>query len=356
MKLAIVGWRPWSVVRRYKSLIVNAKKLGHQVVGIALEHYGDRPKTASLFRDLGVPVGSLNQFRPDAVFGECFWNAEENAARVWARGARKKYFVLDHGKWNAPVDLYNHGNMKPPNVMLTVNEKNADYLCKEFRIQAIPVGVPNFDVEYEVDIDKVRIDLGVTNQPMVALFLEVVYQGIRLEYERERLFSFLALAQRKNWKVFMHIDPDEQGRKTRFLDRGHPRRAFLRELQGRGGIFVSCFPGDYNDVIFKPCGPMALMRSADLVCGTYHKMFEAYVATKKYFWMREGEEGEGHISLNRHPNLVKVDPDYGNIVKAIEENTASFEQHPAYVKRWFYKLDGKCWMRILAVAEASRRR
>lgn len=353
MKLAIVGWRPWSVVQRYKSLIVNAKKLGHQVVGVALEHYGDRSMTASLFQDLGVPVGSLDQFRPDAVFGECFWNAEENAARVWARRAGKKYFVLDHSKMVEPT-LAVYNNQRPPNITLAVNEKNADLLNRKFRVQAVPVGHPNFDIEYEIDVTKVREGLGANNRPMIALFLKTVYQGPELEYERERLFSFLALAQERDWKVFMHLHAEEQGRKFRFLDRGQPRHAFLKELQDRGAIFVSCFPGNYNDIIFKSCGPMALMRSVNLVGGTYESenpMFQAYVASKKYFWM-----GSGGKFQREYPNFVRVGSDYESVIEAIEEGMGFFEQHPAYVKRWFYKLDGKCWMRILAVAKASRGR
>lgn len=349
MKLAIVGWRPWSVVQRYKSLIVNAKKLGHKVVGVALEHHGDRPMTASLFEGLGVPVRSLSRFKPDAVFGECFWNAEENAARAWAQRAGKQYFALDHSKEFLP-NLACYNNNKPPNVTLAVSETNASYLNKEFGVQAIAVGHPNFDVDYEIDVVRVREELGVDGRPMVALFLGAVYQSPELEYERERLFSFLALAQENDWKVFMHLQAEEQGRKFRFLDRGHPRRAFLKELQDRGGIFVSCFPGNYNDIMFKPCGPMALARSADVVGGSYRgtgPIFQAYAAAKRYFWM-----GYGEGLPSRHPNFVKVDSDYGGITEAIEEKAGSFEQDPEYVKRWFYKLDGKCWRRILDAVRA----
>jgi len=349
MKLAIVGWRPWTVAQRYKSLIVNAKRLGHQVVGIALEHFGDRSMTTSLFRDLGVPVGSLNQFRPDAVFGECFWNAEENAARVWARRARKQYLALDHSKEFLP-NLACYNNNKPPNVTLAVSEINAQHLNKTFGIQAIPVGHPNFDVDHKIDAAKVREELGVDGQPMMILFLGSIYQGSAFEYERERLFSLLALAQEKDWKIFMHLHPEEQGRKSRHLDRGCPRHSFLKELQDRGAMFASYRPGNYNDIMFNPCGPMALMRCADLVGGTYvgtGPIFQAYAAAKKYFWIGPGNQPYSGGSLDRHPNLVKVTPDYRSIIEAIEGDTGSFERCPAYVKRWFYKLDGKCWRRIL---------
>jgi len=381
MKLAIVGWRPWSITQRYKSLIVNAKKLGHQILGIATEHFKDGPMNASLFRDLGVRYiagggdglhimgqgavwRELDKFNPDAIFGECFWcTTEEKAARDWAIRKTGRYFVLDHTKI-LPLKIADftkepRKHFKRGLIVLTVNEINAEEKSRKYGIQTVPIGFPNFDLDYEIDIKEVKVGLEVTDQPTIALFLmSIGNQGGALKKERERLFPLLTLAEEKGWRVFIHLHADEQGKKYGLMNKGCPRHKFLMSLQDRGAVFVSSIPGDFNGLIFNSCGPMALTRIADIVGGTYGvTAFQAYVAAKKYFWIDAGHYPfNWEELLNRHPNLVKVDPDYGNIVETIEEEAGSFEQHPAYVKRWFYKLDGKCWMRMLALAEATRRR
>lgn len=351
MKLAIVGWRPWTVVQRYKSLMVNAQRLGHQVFGLALDHFGDGPTTASLFRSLRVPVAeghrdvlwqALERFRPNAVFGECFWG-QESMAVDWARNRNQAYFALDHNKLDPVMEKTYGGRPSSMIKFLAANETNAASLTRLFGTWAVPVGLPNLDVEYIVNIDKVRRDLGVSDQPMVAVFLS--YATIWDEVEN-RLYPLLELAAKRGWKIFMHIGAEEQHRKFKYLDRGHPRRALLKDLQDRGAVFVSCFSGNYNDVIFKPCGPMALVRCADLVCGTYELAFQAYAAGKKFFWVGAGEP------VRVYPNLVKVGADFQELTEAIDGGIEFTRQvqDDTYVRGVFYKLDGRCWQRILAAA------
>jgi len=258
MKLAIVGGRPWQVTQRYRSLIINAKKLGHRVLGIAAEHYKDGPLTASLFQGLGVRYiagasdglhimgrgavwQKLDEFDPDALFGECFWcTTEEQAARDWGMRHGGRYFVLDHAKMHVPTpDDYGRRPLSGMK-MLATNEINAASLTRQFGVSAFPVGFPNFDVDYEIDIDKVRMSLGITNQPIIALSLTFTgNQEAALEKEREKLFPFLALAGRKGWKVFAHLHAEEQGRKFDSTKRGRPRQWFLDGSSGSRGNF--CF-------------------------------------------------------------------------------------------------------------------
>lgn len=337
MKIAIVGWRPWTVTQRYRSLIVNAKRLGHQVFGVVTEHYGDGPTTMSLFKDLGVPaamlsLATLDRFDPDVVLGECFWGQGITAVR-WAQSRGKEYFALDHSK------VIGGGEFAPTSpkpqrqiVFLAANEVNANILTQRYGTPAFAVGFPNFDVDYQVDVDEVRTNLGVTNQPMIALFLAAIHtKTVRIEDEEKRLFPFLALVAEKGWKVFVHLQPEEQLKKYRLMDNGCPRHKFLTALQDRGAVLVSDIPGNFNGLIFQSCGPMALTRSADLVGGTYHDrgsaVFGAYAASKKYFRI--------------------TDANYQDIIKAIEEKNGSIVQDPDYVRRWFHKLDGQCWRRIL---------
>jgi len=375
MKLVIVGWRPWSVTQRYRSLIINAKKLGHQILGIAAEHYKDGPMTASLFQDLGVRYVAgagnglhimgrgavwkeLDKFNPHAIFGECFWcTTEEKAARDWGIRHGGRFFALDHSKMGTVALKASYCGNRPLSGMrmLAANEVNATSITRQFKVPAFPVGFPNFDIDYEIGIDKVKVGLGITDQPIVALFLRFTgNRGVALKEDQGKLFPLLALAEKRGWKVFIHLHAEEQGGRYRLMTEGRPRHKFLMALQDRGASLVSNIPGDFNGLIFKPCGPMALARVADVVGGTYTgsgSMLQAYVVAKKYFWM-----GDEAGSLSKYPNFVKVDSDYGSIIEAIEENTGSFEQHPAYVKRWFYKLDGKCWMRMLALVETMRRK
>ena len=345
MKLAIIGWRPWSVAQAYKSLIINAKRLGHQVFGIVTDHFGDGPTTASLFHDLGVPTGDcsnnvLDKFNPDAVFGECFWG-QEKLALEWAKARGKRYFALDHGKiTGTTLDGYN--NVKPPSTMLTVNETNARVLEQEYGIKAVPVGLPNFDLDFEINKNSIKKELGVTNQATVGLFLDMDKRNY------ERLDQFLVLANKKKWKVFGHLHPEEQGRKFKHLDMGHPRYSYLMTLQDRGVTFVSCIPGNFNGLKLKHCGPIALMRFVDIVSGDYvNTIFNAYAVGKKYFWI-VGREDVDKFPFPC-PHLVISGPEYKEVIEAVEGGTSSIVQDPEYVRRWFYKLDGRSWERILGL-------
>lgn len=360
MKLAIVGWRPWTLTQRYRSLIINAKALGHQVFGVVTNHFGDGPLMESLFHDLGVPTvrGSasklsdgLEKFAPDAVFGECFWG-EGSVALRWARRKGKRYFALDHGKIDGTGKLESYRRNRPPDTMLTTNETTAQWLSQVFNIRAFPVGVPQFDIDRRVDVDNRREELGASGQPMIGFFLDWVWnEGAGLEKERKALHSFLALADKKGWKVFLHVHPDEQSGKAKRLEKSPARRLFLTGLESRGAVFVSFLGGKFKGITFKHCGPLALCRSADAIVGTaLSPTWTAYAAGKRYFWLGNGYSPE---DLLPYPNLVRASSDFSEVLVAVENNSGSIKREAEIVRRWLHKLDGKCWQRILEVAGDS---
>jgi len=224
MRLAIVGWRPWTVTQRYRSLIVNAKRLGFEVLGIVTEKYGSGSMIQSLFQGLGIPTirpgmsqgktrDGLDGFSPDAVFGECFWcSPQEEAARDWAIKKGVPFFVLDHGKFvgrRGFASFGSTGTLCRYLVGLTINEANAKTWAETCHGKMFAIGWPNFDVDYKINRRQIKKELGVSRQPTLGVFLDYRL-GQELAKQRERLVSLLALADKRGWKVFLHPHPSEQ--------------------------------------------------------------------------------------------------------------------------------------------------
>jgi len=90
MKIVIIAWRHWVAGRRYRSLALNAKRLGHEVVGFASFHLSDTEITIPAFQELGVSAYPKDEFHsridainPDVIFGA--WNHPTVELEMWAQ-------------------------------------------------------------------------------------------------------------------------------------------------------------------------------------------------------------------------------------------------------------------------------
>ena len=354
MKLFICGWRPWTVVGRYKSLMLNAIGEGHEVLGVASEHLGVRSMTEEMFNQLDVPfvtggaagtTRALDEFQPDAVFGEQYWHCpEEVAARVWAREHGVPHLVLDHGKnyhatAGAVVDY--HSKLAGSSTILVATERAAAILEGRTAAKIVLVGMPQYDlVKDEYWVPGIREQLGVAaDQKLIALSLYFHDRGNPTGGEGECLLPFLELAGEKGWRVVCSPHPTE--RKT-ITSLRHPKRLpYLKSMQDRGVLFVSDFgPGNVGGVEFIQCPLFDLLAAADGVTGASQSLqHPAYAAGKQLFPFEVG-------GLEPLPNVGEIGEKFEGLIEAVVRGS-EWHQDAETTREYFWKLDRMCWKRML---------
>jgi len=359
MKLFICGWRPWSVVGRYNSLITNAQELGHEVYGAASPHLGVEEMTRQCFRDLGVeplPGGQQHTFdnlceiKPDAVFGEQYWHCpEEIAAREWCGKFGVPHLVLDHNKnyvaTRGPVLEHHKRILNGATTLLTATKQATEVLRGQTKAKLALVGEPQYDlVDPGLDREAVRRKLGVENDYLLALTMTFGERGEPGKGEAEHLLPLLEVADREGWTVVCSPHPTERTAldKLKFPKRG----PYLRSLQDQGVSFVSDFPaGEADGVRFEQCSLYDLMGAADGVVGSSETaVFPAYASGKNYFTL-----GEAFYTWWTMPNQRWLGGGYRNLIREMWCRSTA-ERDAVTEREYFYKLDGRCWERILREA------
>lgn len=375
MKILVVAWRAWSAVSRHRSLMVNAQREGHKVMCIVSDHLRDSDLTMAALKEIKVrgargDKATLDQimaeFNADAVFGEYYWSvAEEDWVQQWALNNNRPHFLLDHHQYHGFHQVFPSERWRKSQ-LLAVNASSAK-AARKTGWRAHVVGQPDLDViDRNIDIGKVKSRLRCKDgQPLVALFLEHISgtgspPGRPLEPERTNVSMFMKLARERGWRVVVHCHAQE--RKT-VAHLYHPQReAYLKELQDKGITFVAGWaPGTIGSgVKFERCTWHELILAADAVTGTtMTPIFMAYACGKTYFlWYGEDRYGalptsRGRVIFRRmrtHPNYSPVGGGFSNIIAATEAGATIIEHEQSHVKRWFYKLDGNCWKRMLKLA------
>jgi len=370
MKIAVVAWRYWSAAHRYRALMENALKAGHEVCCIASNHLQDSDMTMQLLGKLGITgirgtekaiSQKLNEFNADAVFGEYRWNLlEETIAHAWATQTNKPSFILDHSQYyaqavQAPVPQWARSTL------LTVNGMASQQAKKKGWKKAIAVGQPEFDLIQDYDIPTIRQRLRCKEgQPLVALFLEHVSgtgspRGRDFKQEKRNMTIFVKLAAKRGWRVCVHCHGQERTAQGHIYHQG--RVSFLKQLQSLGATFVTGFlPGNAEGVVFEQCHPYELIAAADAVTGSHlDTVMTCYTLGKKYFVFYNidtygaRQDGQYRAYRSEIPAFSTVGKDFSLLIGAVEEDKGKCEHDDAVTKKWFYALDGNCWRRMLSL-------
>jgi hypothetical protein len=354
MKIAVMICRPWTVVHRFQSLLRNAKA---EILCIGPK-LTDR--TAELTRELcdglGLPLvyptdrdvvyQALNQFNPDAIYGEAMNVPFEIWAQQWAAEHGKAGLVLDHtqfstGLWTELIKPF------PNSTMMAAHAGKTERYHAE-GIKAVTVGMPDLDLI----ADAVPILKG---DKVLALFINQWWYDDRCLQEDERsiLKPLLQLANEEGWKVYIHTHASERSSTNSSGPEGllFPQRYdYLMELQNWGGHFVGDYAGRIGDLEFLPINSLDLMLSANCIVGTSSSpWWKACALGKKYIYVQVGKWPLGNYIM---PTInVEFDgpPLYTLVRHTMKSNSIDMEIPREFIDNYFMGLDGKCWKRMLEV-------
>jgi hypothetical protein len=372
VKIAVVAWRYWSAAHRYRALMENALEEEHEVCCIASKHLSDSDMTMKLLADMGVRgirgkdsviTQKLDEFDPDAVFGEYRWSLrEEILAHGWAAQHNKPSFILDHSQFYAQ-------SVQPPtpqwarSTLLTVNEMAAQQARTKGWEKAVAVGQPEFDLIEKYDDAATREQLRCKEgQPLVALFLEHISgtgspPSRDFNQEKRNMRLFVKVAVGRGWRVCVHCHAQERTAEGYIYHRG--RVPFLKELQSLGATFVTGFlPGTADGIVFEQCHPFELIAAADAVTGSHLDTVMTCYALKKRYFVFYGVNTYGARQEKQYltyrqeiPAFSTVGKDFSALIEAVEENKGGCKHKVAVTEKWFYALDGNCWRRMLNLVE-----
>lgn len=360
---------------KYRTLINNAKHLGHKVFGVATGHYS-RELVSRAFQDLGVQYfrgpesglqSWLDRVRPDAFFGEQFWTCKYEAEiKKWAdRNGAKRFEAYHGGYYKHSVPYYSR--LDPRDTILMVNAAVAAEAGKQTKARRIVVGVPELDaLATPYDTREIRERLGVSgSRPLVAVFLHSISRMDTSEVTSRQLgpepvlmSKLMDAANRHGWKVVAHPHPNFRGERINRI-RFPAQRAYFLAMQDRGAQFVTPdHPGVVDGLRLKKCRQDELLAAADAVSGSsISESPPAYAAGKKYFYCYDkiqfGARPDGHAAWDifvNMPNTRFIGKDFSNLVEAVEHGDTMCERDDEVVRRVFFKLDGKCWKRLLYCA------
>ena len=382
MKLCIIGWRPWSVVMRYRSLITNARQQGHKVFGIATGHYS-MELVRLAFESLGVEyvcgwprkietyMGWVNKISPDAFFGEQYWSCiTERECKKWADAHGRKRVVVDHGGYWTDFTHHCHV-LNNRDTIAVVNETAAHRARKKTKARVAVIGAPELDVLAEPhNIGEIRKRLGTSdNQALVAVFLsapnrmhKAKRQATQIAKEPERTARLMDMAKIEGWKVVVHLHPWIRSGRTSIGARA--MIPYLQRMQDRGALFASSvISGTANGIKFMKCNQAELITAADAIVGSSVSTGPiAYAVGKKYFYYPKEELPMGvfekmvpaaskstrdYLSM---PNVVRIDGDFAAFATVIAGGDTLYEKDDEYTRRVFHRIDGGCWERLLNLA------
>lgn len=363
MRIVVIAWQHWAAGRRYKSLMRNAVRLGHSVTGFTSKHHSAEELTIAAFKEqAGVVAYREDQFlskidsiNPDVIFG--LWNARavqlEAMAADWAASHHTLEFFLNHCCFQHIASFGFHPEWTYSHFLVS----NQGQWAKAVDRVGWPanrvhiVGNPDLDfITEEIDIEAVRTKLGCApDQKLIGIFPT---NQPTPEFTKA-VTDIFALAREYNWKVVLHLHPRERRRQNyhNFTDAfyfGDGRRGYWKQLQDAGALCtVSYCPGNIAGLELLKCESFELMRAADcLISISGDVPFEAYALGKACF-----------LAFHPSPNpLARKDPSLLNLTLTEKifwalEHGNDIEQDPELIEKYFYKLDGRTWERILNLAE-----
>lgn len=360
---------------KYRTLILNAKHLGHKVFGIATKHYS-QALVSRIFDDLGVSYFSgpesqlrswLDRVRPHVFFGEQFWSCGyETEIKKWADRNDAKRFESYHGSYPGHFTHYHH-LLDSRDTLLVINEGRGKESKEKTKARVVVVGSPELDaLAAPHDTLGIRKRLGVSGgQPLVAAFLACpnrtdspAHHAQTLKTEPKLTSSLIDAANKHGWKVVVHFHPAFRGERVDRI-RFPSQRAYLRAMQDRGAQFVtSDCPGVVDGLKLVGCRQDELLVAADAVTGSSISISPpAYAAGKKYFYFfgekhslyRPLEDAEWETYMGM-PNACFIGDSFSALVEAVEHGETTCGRDDEIVRKIFFKLDGKCWKRLLHCA------
>lgn len=352
MRIAVMVYRPWTITHRYQSLLRNAKA---EILCIGPK-LTDRTEelTRELCDGLGLPLvyptdrdtvyQVLNQFNPDAVYGEAINVPFEVWAQQWAAEHGKAGLVLDHTQFSPSLWTELIRPLPNSTLMVAHREKEARYRAEG--IKAVTVGMPDLDLV----VDAIPI---FKSNKVLALFIDQWWYDDRhlQEDERSILKPLFELARKEDWEVYIHTHASERTMANSAGPEGllFPQRYdYLMELQNWGGYFVGDYAGRIGDLDFLSINSFDLMLSASCIAGTSPSpWWKACALGKKYIYMSVGKWSLGDYIIP----AINVDfdgpPLYALIRHTMKSNSINVEVPQEFIDNYFMGLDGKCWKRML---------
>lgn len=260
--------RHWSAGRRYRSLLENAPKCGHEVYGLPTDHLADKSFVSDVLKSMAIPVISEDQMRdlkPDVIFAEFYHPAHriEWAALEWANADNALSFLINHHVFFAASNF-----PRPPHwthsVMSCVNVEQHNILTTQRggwpESQCHILGLSDADTFLApVDPSEVRVRLGIQDgQPVVALFIEP-----------EMIPHFMdVIEEGKKAGWWMAIHPHPQTRRLYNADKAYAYywNGTLEFCKSVSGVhFVAdYFPGTIVGTVWEHCASYELMQIADV--------------------------------------------------------------------------------------------
>lgn len=385
MKILVCAWRHWTAGRRFRSLLLNAPKMGHEIFGLATDKVADQGLTIATFNELGAeafPKGNwrrqLGLLNPDVIFAEYPLHTLEKDVIDWANKQGKPVLYNNHQPYivhahDFPDPAWTHvyylvsSQQKAIEATTAPRENNRPPWSEG---HCFVLGASDLDfVTEEVDITEVRERLGVeAGQPLVGLLPTTPEFS-----DLDELSGLVAKCQGAGWQVIIHPHPLErrvqnsEGAPTSgplassdlvwdgFYVYGHKglTAQFWSHIQGMGARFIADYvPGRICGVEFHRCESFELILAADVLIGCCDPFFEAYALSKRYTLL--GSILSWAMKKPAHKEIL--DPDFesqDNFTKVsqILGWGNDLEQDPVFVEKWFFKLDGLWWKRALALAE-----
>lgn len=380
MKIVLISYRHWTAGREFRSLILNAKRLGHQLWGFAEIQHGDAPLTIAAYRELGIEgypgdelQSRIDEIDPDLVFGGRSrpWFIIERLGQDWANEHNKIGLILNH----IPV-LPSCGCQGGPypgsrSHLICSNESQAEDCaspnCESHwpepsiwsKEQIHILGPAGFDVAFEqMDASAIRARLDTKpDQPLIGLFTDLRDR----RPSRGAMIRIAQEAKQRDWKLVIHPWPmarrlQHSDSKVGFFNRPDVAETLLK-LQDLGAIIVADYaPGTVMGVKFRQCKGFELETVADCLLSTsFDVFFEAYAIKKRChsFWAELSPDFIGFtheiIDLGFETGF---DNDVDKIVAVLERDRdlEYIEHDPKIIKKWFHKLDGLWWQRALNLA------
>lgn len=379
MKILVCAYRHWTAGRRFRSLLLNGPKAGHEIIGLAIDWEADQAMTIATFNEFGIEAFPKEQsrkaiegFNPDVVFGEFLLSGLERKAQDWVNKHGKIGLINNH---NPYLVVYSHYAPKPEwsrTYFLATSEQQAmaamtNYSGEEAirnwpESRLFVIGASDLDfVTERVDTAEVRERLGVeVGQPLIGLFPTCVEQEALNSLDFDEISTLVGKCQDAGWQVIIHPHPlqrriqNTEGRNGFYVyDRKFIGAGFWPKIQAMGARFIADYaPGRTCGVEFPRCQSFELIQAADCLIGSYDPFFEAYALKKSYVHLtseapRVVEKAGYKEVLDREFQLQ----DNFTKVSSIVERGNDLEQDPAFVERWFWRLDGLWWKRALDIAE-----
>lgn len=379
MKILVCAYRHWTAGRRFRSLLLNAAKAGHEIIGLAIDWEADQDLTIAAFNEFGVEAfrkeqsrKALEEFNPDVVFGEFLLSGLERNVQDWVNNHGKVGLINSH---NTCLVAPTHFAPKPEwsrTYFLATSEQQARTRATcyvgEQAIQNWPrerifvIGASDLDfVTESVDTAEVRDRLGVKpSQPLIGLFPHPVEQEPYNSCDFEEITTLVGKCQDAGWQVIIHSHPIQrriQNTEARngfyVYDSKFVGADFWPKIQAMGARFIADYaPGRTCGVEFHRCQSFELIRAADCLIGCFDPFFEAYALKKGYILLTsEAPDLLDHPAYKDvYDAEFELQDNFTKVSKVLERDN-DLEQDPAYVERWFFKLDGLYWRRALDIAE-----